>query len=109
MELPSATKVRARQVGWEEALIERLEESPARPDQVLHLVEAKITGERVKLLMAQAETGTGAPGEALDDALLVACGTGALRLVTLQRSGRGVMDGATFLRGFAVPRGTRLG
>ena len=47
MELPAATKVRARRAGWDEALIERLEQSPARPDQVLHLAEAKITGNRV--------------------------------------------------------------
>ena len=45
----------------------------------------------------------------LDDRLLVACGAGALRLVTLQRAGKGAMDGDTFLRGFPVPRGTRLG
>ena len=38
----------------------------------------------------------------------VACGTGALRLLTLQRAGKGPMDAATFLRGFPVPRGTRL-
>ena len=47
MELPAATKVRARRAGWDEALIDRLEQSPARPDQVLHLVEAKIAGDRV--------------------------------------------------------------
>jgi methionyl-tRNA formyltransferase len=45
----------------------------------------------------------------LDGALLVACGTGALRLVTLQRAGKGAMDAATFLNGFPVPKGTRLG
>jgi methionyl-tRNA formyltransferase len=69
----------------------------------------EIGAERVKLLMARPEDGAGAPGEALDDALLVACGTGALRLVTLQRSGKGVMDADIFLHGFPVPRGTRLG
>jgi len=68
-----------------------------------------ICGERVKLLMVRPEDGAGAPGEALDDRLLVACGDGALRLVTLQRAGKGPMDAATFLNGFAVPRGTRLG
>ena len=69
----------------------------------------EIAGERVKLLMAQPEDGEGAPGEVLDDALLVACGSGALRLITLQRAGKGPMDAETFLRGFAVPRGARLG
>jgi len=69
----------------------------------------EIGGERVKLLMARPEAGSGAPGDALDDRLLIACGAGALRLVTLQRAGKGPMDAATFLNGFPVPRGTRLG
>jgi methionyl-tRNA formyltransferase len=68
----------------------------------------KIGGERVKLLMAKPEDGAGAAGQALDDRLLVACGTGALRLVTLQRAGKGPMDAGTFLHGFPVPRGSRL-
>jgi methionyl-tRNA formyltransferase len=68
-----------------------------------------IGGERVKVLMAGPEEGSGAPGEVLDDALLVACGTGALRLASLQRSGKGAMDAATFLNGFPVRKGSRLG
>ena len=69
----------------------------------------EIGGERVKLLMARPEPGRGAPGTALDDRLLVACGAGALRLVTLQRAGKGPMDAAEFLRGRPVPAGTLLG
>jgi methionyl-tRNA formyltransferase len=68
----------------------------------------RISGERVKLLLARPEDGAGSPGEALDDHLLVACGTSALRLVTLQRAGKGPMDAATFLRGYPVARGARL-
>ena len=68
----------------------------------------EIAGERVKVLRARPEPGAGHPGEVLDDRLLVACGAGALRLVSLQRGGRGVMDAETFLRGYAVPAGTRL-
>jgi methionyl-tRNA formyltransferase len=44
----------------------------------------------------------------LDDALTVACGTAALRLTRLQRPGKAVMEAQELLRGFAVPRGTRL-
>ncbi|MHA1529062.1 MAG: methionyl-tRNA formyltransferase [Alphaproteobacteria bacterium] len=69
----------------------------------------EIAGERVKLLLARPEAGTGAPGEVLDDRLLVACGAGALRLVTLQRAGKGAMGAAAFVQGFPVPRGTGLG
>ena len=45
----------------------------------------------------------------LDDRLSVACGTGALRLLTVQRPGRRAMAAADALRGHAVPPGTRLG
>jgi methionyl-tRNA formyltransferase len=69
----------------------------------------EIAGQRVKLLMARPENGEGAPGEVLDNALLVACGSAALRLITLQRAGKEPMDAETFLNGFAIPPGTRLG
>ncbi|WP_417485162.1 methionyl-tRNA formyltransferase [Maricaulis salignorans] len=64
---------------------------------------------RVKVLMATSEAGEGAPGTALDDKLLIACGAGALRLVRLQREGKGAMKAEDFLRGTAVPAGTVLG
>lgn len=63
---------------------------------------------RVKVLMAQAETGSGPPGEVLDGNLLIACGEGALRLVRLQRAGKGAMDATDFLRGNSVEPGTVL-
>ncbi|MCF8482793.1 MAG: methionyl-tRNA formyltransferase [Rhodospirillum sp.] len=65
-------------------------------------------GERIKVLMCAAETGSGEPGVLLDDALLVACGAGALRLRTVQRPGKGPLDAEAFLRGYALPTGTRL-
>ena len=39
-------------------------------------------------------------------ALSIACGTGALRPLRLQRPGRGPLDAAAFLRGFPIPPGT---
>lgn len=65
-------------------------------------------GERLKILSAEPAEGQGHPGEILDDALTVACGTGAIRLTRLQRAGRGPMEAAELLRGFALPAGTRL-
>ncbi len=65
-------------------------------------------GERLKILYAEPVNGKGAPGEILDDALTVACGTGAIRLSRVQRAGRGAMDAAELLRGFPLPKGTRL-
>lgn len=50
-----------------------------------------------------------APGCAQDDRLTIACGTGALRILRLQRPGRAMMDAEAFLRGQAITAGTRLG
>ena len=68
----------------------------------------ELGGERIRVLAARAEPGRGEPGTALDDALLVACGEGALRALVVQRAGRAAMDAADFLRGRAVPAGPRL-
>jgi len=38
------------------------------------------------------EDGDGAPGEVLDDRLLIACGSGAVRLLVAQREGRGAQS-----------------
>jgi methionyl-tRNA formyltransferase len=65
-------------------------------------------GMRVKVLACEASGQKGAAGVALDDALLVGCGEGALRLLTLQRDGKGVMAAQDFLRGFPVPTGSKL-
>lgn len=68
--------------------------------------EAK--GERLKVLYAEPAEGFGAPGEVLDDKLTVACGDGTLRLIRLQRAGRGVMSARELLRGFALTQGMRF-
>jgi methionyl-tRNA formyltransferase len=64
---------------------------------------------RVKALLSTSEDAEGAPGEVLNDHLLVACGSGAVRLLRVQREGRGAQDAEVFLRGQAVAPGTRLG
>jgi methionyl-tRNA formyltransferase len=53
---------------------------------------------RVKAIRSTMGIGSGAPGTILPD-LTIACGDGAVRLVTVQREGKGAMDAATFLRG----------
>ncbi len=65
-------------------------------------------GERLRVLTADPEDGDGAPGHALDARLLIACGSGALRLTRLQRAGRKAMGAEELLRGLAVPAGTGL-
>jgi len=67
---------------------------------------------RVKALLSRVEEGEGAPGVALDDALLIACGAngegGAVRLLRAQREGKGAQDAEAFLRGFPLAAGTVL-
>jgi methionyl-tRNA formyltransferase len=64
--------------------------------------------ERVKVLRTQVEDGAGAPGTVLDDLGLVACGAGALRLLRVQRAGKGEMGIEEFLRGRKLSRGACL-
>ncbi len=63
---------------------------------------------RVKALLSRVEEGAGTPGQTLDDSLLIACGTGAVRLLRAQREGKSAQDSADFLRGFPVVAGTVL-
>lgn len=63
--------------------------------------EVPLDGEatRVKLLRVALAEGAGTPGELLDDQLTVACGTGAIRIIELQRAGKQPMKAIDFLRG----------
>ena len=69
-------------------------------------------GERIKLLASELAEGAGRPGEVLEaaggGALRVACGEGAVRLLRLQRAGRGAQDAETFLRGLPLAPGEML-
>ena len=65
-------------------------------------------GERIKLLGARPVEGTGTPGTVLHD-FTVACGSGAVQITRAQRAGRAAQDTDSFLRGTALPQGTRLG
>ncbi|MDB5368980.1 MAG: methionyl-tRNA formyltransferase [Roseomonas sp.] len=68
-------------------------------------------GETIRVLAAEPEEhGPGAaPGTVVDNAALIACGGGFLRLARLQRGGRGAMSAEAFLRGYALPPGAVLG
>jgi methionyl-tRNA formyltransferase len=65
-------------------------------------------GERVRILAAETVAGDGPPGAILDGRLTIACGTGVLRPLRVQRAGRGVMGTDELLRGFPIAAGTRL-
>jgi len=63
---------------------------------------------RLKLLDARAVAGNGAPGEVLDG-LTIACGTGAVQVLTVQREGKRASDAEAFLNGHRFAPGTVLG
>jgi methionyl-tRNA formyltransferase len=63
--------------------------------------------ERLKVLRAAITSGAGSPGTFLDNAGTIACGTGAIRLVEVQRAGKKPMSLDELLRGFELPAGTR--
>jgi methionyl-tRNA formyltransferase len=65
-------------------------------------------GERVRVLKAAMADGRGAPGTVIDGELTIACGSGAIQPIVVQRAGRGVMSADELLRGFAIPVGALL-
>jgi methionyl-tRNA formyltransferase len=63
---------------------------------------------RVKALNSRMGLGRGAPGETLDENLLIACGEGAVRLLVVQREGRTPQSAGEFLRGLGSPQDLKL-
>ena len=66
----------------------------------------EVNGTRVKALLCDVVQASAAPGTFIDDRLTIACGTGAIRLLKLQREGKGAMEATDFLRGFPIAAGT---
>jgi methionyl-tRNA formyltransferase len=83
-----------------EAMIRGLAPSPGA------FTEAK--GERLKILSAAPVKDGGVPGEVVAEDLTVACGEDALKLLKVQRAGKGVMEARELLKGFPLPPGTRF-
>jgi methionyl-tRNA formyltransferase len=63
---------------------------------------------RVKVLRTTRGEGSGAPGAVLDDALTIACGERAVRLVEVQRAGGKPLKASDFLRGLPLAPPARL-
>lgn len=63
---------------------------------------------RVKILSCEKIEGTGKQSTTLDDGLAIACGTGAIRPIRLQRAGKGQQNLDEFLRGTKVNKGAKL-
>ena len=64
--------------------------------------------ERLKVLRTTLGDGAGEPGEILDDHLTVACASGAVRLVELQRAGGKPVGADEFLRGAKIEKGSKI-
>jgi methionyl-tRNA formyltransferase len=72
---------------------------------------AQVDGTPLKLWRASAEDGSGTPGTVLAaDAggIVIACGSGALRVIELQKSGGKRLSAADLLRGFSITPGARF-
>ena len=88
---------------------------PAR--QVLSLINGlspfpgawfEYAGERIKVLKAEYSAAQGPASTVIDDQLTIACEDASIRALTVQRAGKSPSDSRAFLRGFALPQGTRL-
>lgn len=71
-------------------------------------LEFALGSEIIKLIRAELVYASGAPGTLLDAECTIACGVHALRLLSVQRPGRGPVNGADFLRGLHLAPGQVL-
>jgi methionyl-tRNA formyltransferase len=114
---PDAGATYAAKIGNDEARLDWRLEAKTLHDRVRGLspfpgafFEADLGrgSERVKVLRTRPVEGAGEPGLLLDEQATIACGAGALRLLAVQRAGRGQVTGEDFLRGVRLRAGTRL-
>ena len=63
---------------------------------------------RVKVLRSALVDGTGAPGCVIDNDLTIACGSGVVRLLEVQRAGKSPVSAGEFLRGAGLKAGAAL-
>ena len=108
----------AKKIGNEEARIDWTRSAQRVHDQVrglspfpgaFFMADCGKGGERVKVLRTALAEGAGEAGALLDREGVVACGNGAVRLVQVQRAGRGLVSAGEFLRGARIEAGARLG
>ncbi|MDB5555511.1 MAG: methionyl-tRNA formyltransferase [Rhizobium sp.] len=73
--------------------------------------KAEIGGkvERIKVLHSELASGSALPGTVIDDRLAIACGSGAVRLIRLQKAGGKPLDADEFLRGTPLIHGMKVG
>ena len=69
----------------------------------------ELEGVRIKVLGSRLVEGAGVAGQVVDEALHVACGSGAVALTRLQKAGKAAQDVDVFQRGMQIAIGTDLG
>ncbi len=67
-----------------------------------------LDGQRVKALLSECVGGKGPAGVAVNDTLTIACGEGSIRLLKIQKAGKGPQTADVFLTGTKVPAGSIL-
>ena len=70
--------------------------------------EVRDTPQRIKILKAKPVDGAGEAGTVLRAPLVIACGSGALEVLEVQRAGKGRSDVEAFLRGFPLEPGEKV-
>ncbi|MCA3642107.1 MAG: methionyl-tRNA formyltransferase [Methylobacterium sp.] len=68
----------------------------------------EVEGHRVKVLRATIAEGSG-PGGTVIGENVIACGSGAIRLLEVQPAGKAAMSAADFARGKGLPTGSKVG
>ena len=68
----------------------------------------ELNGARLKILASRLTEGCGEAGTIINPPAYVACETGALELLRLQKAGSQAQDISEFIRGTPLPKGTRL-
>ncbi|MCA0042351.1 methionyl-tRNA formyltransferase [Celeribacter litoreus] len=68
---------------------------------------AMLNDERIKFHMSRAVLGSGQPGDVIGD-FTIACGDGAVEILTAQREGKRAMPVSEILKGLELPIGSRF-
>lgn len=114
-EQPAAGVCYARKIEKSEAEIDWTQDAEKVRNQVHGLSPAPgaysklVIGDReesIKFLRVEMTAGSGPPGTLLAEDMRIACGTGAIRVVQGQRSGKIVMSGRELMRGAKLALGT---
>jgi len=112
---PAAGATYARKIGRNDAVLDWSQPAATLERTIRALrpspgAATTLEGERIKIWRARIAEGRATPGTVLaaSDALVVACGEGALAITELQRAGAKPLSAEMFLRGHPVAAGARL-